>query len=343
MLGEFNAREISFALSVQSVTNSDDGVRCYRTVENEDFSLKVMRLATNPIIFPEMGETIGTNINGPSLIRVPEWVKSPLGRYYLYFAHHHGKFIRLAYSDHVEGPWQIHAGGCLRLDQTPCSDHIASPDVHVDQKNRRIIMYYHGVVHGRKVTNRLPLLMRLSRVGGQCSLAATSPDGIRFTSCTHILGPSYFRVFYWFGHYYALGMPGQFLRSTDGLTSFEGGPVLFNKHMRHAALKTVEDTLYVFYSVVGSCPEHIVFSRIKLTPNWLDWKATLPETVLLPERDFEGGDLKSEISVHGGIHHRVKQLRDPAIFEENNQAYLLYSIAGESGIAVAELIDLNGT
>lgn len=25
----------------------------------------------------------GENINGPSLIRVPAWVKNPLGRYYL--------------------------------------------------------------------------------------------------------------------------------------------------------------------------------------------------------------------------------------------------------------------
>ncbi|NET62179.1 MAG: hypothetical protein F6K47_40550, partial [Symploca sp. SIO2E6] len=34
----------------------------------------------------------GSNINGPSLIRVPEWIENPLGRYYLYFAHHQGKY-----------------------------------------------------------------------------------------------------------------------------------------------------------------------------------------------------------------------------------------------------------
>jgi hypothetical protein len=33
----------------------------------------------------------------------------------------------------------------------------------------------------------------------------------------------------------------------------------------------------------------------------------------------------------------VRQLRDPAIFREDGKTYLLYSIAGESGIAVAEL------
>ena len=48
----------------------------------------LMSLA-GPIIRPEMlPGADGENINGPSLIRVPSWVKNPLGRYYLYVAHH---------------------------------------------------------------------------------------------------------------------------------------------------------------------------------------------------------------------------------------------------------------
>jgi len=35
----------------------------------------------------------------------------------------------------------------------------------------------------------------------------------------------------------------------------------------------------------------------------------------------------------------VNQLRDPAILEENGRVYLLYAVAGESGIAIAELVD----
>jgi hypothetical protein len=34
----------------------------------------------------------------------------------------------------------------------------------------------------------------------------------------------------------------------------------------------------------------------------------------------------------------VNQLRDPAIYVEDDRIYLLYAIAGESGIAIAELI-----
>jgi len=33
----------------------------------------------------------------------------------------------------------------------------------------------------------------------------------------------------------------------------------------------------------------------------------------------------------------VNQLRDPAIFEEDDRVYLLYAVAGESGIAIAEI------
>jgi hypothetical protein len=34
---------------------------------------------------------------------------------------------------------------------------------------------------------------------------------------------------------------------------------------------------------------------------------------------------------------QVNQLRDPAIFEEDGRTYLLYAVAGESGIAIAEI------
>jgi len=33
----------------------------------------------------------------------------------------------------------------------------------------------------------------------------------------------------------------------------------------------------------------------------------------------------------------VRQLRDPGIYRENGKTYLLYSVAGENGIAIAEL------
>ena len=55
------------------------------------------------------------NINGPCLIKVPSWVVKPLGRYYLYFAHHKGSYIRMAYSNYVEGPYRVYQEGVLNL------------------------------------------------------------------------------------------------------------------------------------------------------------------------------------------------------------------------------------
>ena len=86
------------------------------------------------------------SINGPSVIRVPEWIENPLGRYYMYFANHVGDHIRLAYADSPTGPWTVHEPGTLRLDQVDDVfwDHIASPDVHVDDQRQRILMYFHA-------------------------------------------------------------------------------------------------------------------------------------------------------------------------------------------------------
>lgn len=302
--------------------------------------MNVRRLPQNPIIYPEMDESVGTNINGPSLIRVPDWVPEPLGRYYLYFAHHHGAFIRLAYADGVEGPWRIYAPGTLRLDQTPCYDHIASPDAHVDTAGKRIILYYHGFALEPEQAERDPLTRRFAVLHGQRSLAATSADGLHFTSGTEILGSSYFRVFFWSGSWYALGMPGVFFRSPDGLHDFEAGPALFGEHTRHVAVKVEGDTLYVLYSTVGDCPEQILLSRIELAPNWLDWQASPPIPVLWPEADYEGADLPLAPSARGSAQHRVRQVRDPCLFEDGGRTYLLYSVAGESGIAIAEVLDL---
>ncbi|MHA2393546.1 MAG: hypothetical protein ACXAEX_16540 [Promethearchaeota archaeon] len=39
-------------------------------------------------------------------------------------------------------------------------------------------------------------------------------------------------------------------------------------------------------------------------------------------------------SKRGPIYEKACQLRDPAIYEENNRIYMLCSVAGESGIAI---------
>lgn len=326
--------------------------------ESGHTKLRVERLLDAPIITPETHASIGSNIQGPSLIRVPDWVPEPLGKYYLYFADHKGSYIRLAYSDNLLGPWKVHPPGSLQIadshfpsEPPPVTEadlekvearraatygssklphsiikeftatHIASPDVHVDDANRRIVMYFHG----------------LEGFARQVSRVALSEDGIDFSARPEVLGRTYLRVFRHGGMTYGIAMPGQVYRSKDGLTNFEAGPLLFNPHMRHCALLKRGDTLNVFWTQVGDAPERILLSTIDLARPWTDWKESDPVEVLRPERSWEGADERVEPSIRSVAYGPVNQLRDPAIYEEDGRVFLLYAVAGESGIAIAEL------
>jgi len=296
-------------------------------------TVRVERLLDHPIIVPDMDGRMGSNIAGPSLIRVPDWVEGALGRYYLYFADHEGTYIRLAYADELTGPWTMHEPGTLRLEDSyfpttcpPCSGpgepyaHIASPDVRVDEAGRRIVMY----VHGRDV-------------GVQVTRAAVSRDGIEFEGRPEILGRPYFRVIEHDGWTYALSMPGVFYRSRDGLTDFAEGPILFTADMRHSALLKRGDLLYVFFTRRGDAPERILVSTVDLGVPWTEWAESEPVEVLRPERDWEGANLPVSPSRAGSINEPVNQLRDPTIFEEDGRVYLLYTVSGERGIALARV------
>ena len=287
--------------------------------------MKVRRLDGNPIIRPHMDDRMGDNINGPSLIRVPGWVRNPLGRYYLYFAHHQGTYIRLAFADSLEGPWRIHSPGVLDLEDSFFDAHIASPDVHVLDDRREIRMYYHGC--------------SLPEWSNQVTRVAASPDGIDFTAHPEILGSCYWRVFQWREHYYTLEMPGKFRRSPTGVSDFEEGPTLFTPDMRHSAVQTDRDTLKVYYSNANDRPERILFATVGLGTDWYDWTATEPIDLLSPETEYEGADCPVEASQRGSVHHPAHQLRDPCIFEDSGRTYLLYSVAGERGIAIGELLE----
>ena len=61
--------------------------------------------------------------------------------------------------------------------------------------------------------------------------------------------------------------------------------------------------------------------------------------MLRPERDWEGADAPLEPSVRSTAYGHVNQLRDPAVFEDaaSGRVFLLYAVAGESGIAIAEV------
>jgi len=284
----------------------------------------VRRFQHNPIIRPDMDPRMGSNINGPSLIRIPDWVPNPLGKYYLYFAHHEGTYIRLAYADNLEGPWQIHEPGVLDLADSGFSHHVASPDVHVLEDRREIRMYFHGCCQPQPPH--------------QVTRLAVSGNGLDFQVNPLVLGKFYWRVFRWRDHWYTLEMPGRFRRSKNGLSDFEEGPNPFTPGMRHSAVRLVGDRLTVLYSTVGDAPECLQWTSIQLSPDWNDWKIEEPRGLLVPETDWEGADCTLEPSKIGAIHYRVRQLRDPCLFQDGDRTYLLYSVAGEHGLAIGELL-----
>lgn len=319
-------------------------------------NVRVTRLVQSPIIGPDLHPSIGENIQGPSLIRVPEWIEDRLGAYYLYFADHKGGYIRLAYADHLTGPWHVHPPGSLHLAQSGfltapptvsptdlarfeaqyrargtaishdvlseiTTPHIASPDVHVDPERRRLVMYFHG----------------LEGVGNQVSRVALSRNGIDFTARPEVIGRSYMRIFHHNGMTYALTMPGTLSRSADGLSGFEPGPTLFNPNMRHAAVLKRDGALFVFWTQVGDAPERILLSRIALDGDWHDWRDEPAVEVLRPEHPWEGADAPVQPSIRSTAYGVVNQLRDPAIYEESGETWLLYAVGGESGIAIARV------
>ena len=324
--------------------------------DGERPDVRVERLLDGPIIASDLHPSIGPNIQGPSMIKAPEWIEGRLGNYYLYFADHKGRYIRLAYADNPLGPWRIYPPGSLQLEESRflteppkvtaeqfaqfearlqqsgvvishdllseiTTPHIASPDVHVDTPGRRIVMYFHG----------------LDAVGTQVTRVASSHNGIDFNAQPEVLGRSYMRAFQHDGMTFAMAMPGQFYRSRDPLGGFEEGPLLFNPNMRHAAFLKRGDTLFVFWTQVGDAPESIRVSTIDIGGDWAGWSVAPPVEVLRPERPWEGADAPLSPSLRSTAYGHLNQLRDPAVFEEGGRIYLLYAVAGESGIAIAEV------
>lgn len=311
-----------------------------------------------PLITPDSHPAAGTNINGPSLVRMPDRVRGRLGRYHLYFADHKGDSIRLAHADDVIGPYTMHPGGALALadsrfpTETPAgveirgavqraaveaegydahfTPHIASPDVIVDEAGGSIWMAYHGLCDD----------------GSQLTRVAVSTDGVTFEAFDPLVAFPYLRIVpeprdgRWLG----MSMPGV-VHISDDLRVWTAGAWLFDDDFRHCALLLRGNTLHVFWTRVGDAPEHILHSTIDVSGAWTvaataRWTVSEPTSVLVPEEAWEGADLPVEPSVRGQVTEPVCQLRDPAILVDDDRVWMAYTIAGESGIALAEITDV---
>ena len=187
--------------------------------------------------FSDVNAAGGSNINGASVIRVPDWIPTSErahrnAQFYMYFANHSGDDIRLAWASSIQGDWNLWNGeggsspnrawgsdgnnsgtrtggnGVLDLDigngELAASDnspvaiksHVASPDVHVDDVNQRIVMYFHA--------EQVDIVRPFDT--NQKSFVATSKYGLNFNPESDggedgqgmrevVLGRHYFRTF----------------------------------------------------------------------------------------------------------------------------------------------------
>ena len=321
---------------------------------------RAVRFSQNPLITQQMSARLGDNINGPSLIRVPAWVEHPLGRYYLYFAHHKGSFIRMAYANELAGPWKLYEPGVMEVKDTefyrPQPDnpaltetfytHVASPEVVVDEATHRFVMLVHGwYTAGKKWPGDLREAARWSRENGyaQFSQSTVSADGLHFTARPGIAArTSYARVFQWKSAWYSMGRLGVLGRAEQVQGPFESGPNPFAEgtyagKVRHVATLLRGSTLYVFFTGIGDAPERILLSTIALSGDWRTWRASPPVEVLRPEASYECTGLPLAPSKAGDAEGPENAVRDPGLIEDNGRVVMFYSYCGEQGLAAADV------
>jgi hypothetical protein len=107
--------------------------------------------------------------------------------------------------------------------------------------------------------------------------------------------------------------------------------------MRHAAVLVRGDVAWIVFSRLGDAPESLLFTRLRLTGDWRSWRPEEPVEILRPERSWEGAEEPLAASHSGRAWKPMRELRDPAFFVEDGRVYLLYAVAGEHGIALAEV------
>jgi len=330
-------------------------------------------------------EEEGENINGPSMMRIPDWIPpseraDPSAVYYLYFAHHVGDYIRMAWAADIEGPWTLYQTGSevtigdrgvldngfmdldLGLGVVIEENHLASPDVLIDDENQQIIMYFHS---GSST------FFNGNEINSQNTWVSTSDNGLEFLDNIRPvrLGPSYFRVFSHGGELYAVDNSGTPRRALDPANPWEPTPDYYSGdtiprlwetnanntfqdpisevlgvprselRIRHAGVRVVGDVLEVYYTQRGDELERVQMSTIDLTADFDDWTLTYPgEEVIQAIPGWEGGQFPAERSEVGAAPEDVNQLRDPDVFEDTDgSVYLIYSGRGEDALGLVLL------
>ncbi len=323
-------------------------------------------------------ETDADNINGPCLVKLPDWLPhseriSANANYYLYFAHHHGKYIRLAWAEHLEGPYQLVTQSTIvpnpqetvlslstvkmQNDEMRINGHVASPCVIVDHKNKIFKLFFHAYGLPTKTNKRM----------GQKTFLATSSNGLYFGKNVSpvSLGDSYFTPFNIRNRWYAFSNGGFLYRAPSAGETvipfnydytkdlwerksrfFKEALEVYSKErkldpaigVRHLSQWINGNTMYVFFSSRTDTPERIYWASVDISDeDFRKWHIRHVELLMQAEKDWEGGHLKPRIAVGGYAKEPINEVRDPFIFNDNGQLYMFYCAGGERGIGMVRI------
>lgn len=321
----------------------------------------------------------GDNINGPCVIALPDWLPkekrvNAKANYYMYFGHHQGTYIRMAWAEKITGSWHLYNAdrntrpskrGVLSLfsDETKKKivfensveilDHIASPIVTIDNEKKQFILFFHG-----------PTKLTMEKKINQRTFVAFSADGIHFQNDIKpvMLGDSYFAPFVYKSRYFAFSNRGIFQAAPpkdafyEVPFGFDFSKVLWssrNDFFRDAILKTGnpifrvrhlstyldKDILHILFSSCFDTPEQIYYCTVRLDSGTSkDWKSNEFICVMRAKEVWEGGNLAPVMSEDGSAKTMINEVRDPYIFKDTDgRYYLFYCAGGERGIGIASL------
>jgi hypothetical protein len=326
----------------------------YLPAEPLTFSLE--RFTDGPIVDISLSDKLTSlaeqegyiNINGPSIIAVPDWVENPLGKYYLYFSHHKGDSIRLAYADQIGGPWKVYEPGALTLQASGFPTE-AIPNLSLEEGIKelwdRVSIYLfrdsflavyqslvtdqalrraRGVVPSQthkahiaspdivvdRVNKQLVMFFHGQRDSlSQVSGVAVSSDGLNFKVLENRIGGVYLRSFEYQNKYYFLAAPGILYRSDSLVGNYEPRhKSLFGTDVRHTAVSLEGNKLTLVFSRAGDAPERLLLSTLDLSSS--NWDDWTPTQAV--------EIMRAEKSWEGADLPALKSLRGESTLRSND-------------------------
>ena len=267
-----------------------------------------MIIKINEIIKKDMipDEIPSDNINGPVVFKRP--IFYPNGpKWIMYFAHHNGNGIRVAESDDLTKNWTVKNYTIIDINKIPGNGHIASPEVII--KENKLELFYHCCYRGL-----------------QCTFKSITHNGIDWEYEKEIQGLFYFRVI---NEEYAIAKynnDGGIWYKKENDKFIEKGRLL--PRMRHCCYHNNK----LYWSEIGDMPEVIYRGDL----NICDFTIKNKEIIIVPSEDYEITSKLAPSTLGPAV--GVTEVRDPYVIKENEKTYIYYTVRGEEGIAIAEIL-----